>query len=83
MDIMFLRLQIPLSLASRREDFYDNGFKDIRDLSNLGPEYCICTEPEFFELNDEEYPLRIRGYSSNMDILYELKNKLQHRLCLH
>ena len=75
MDIMFLRLQIPLSLASRREDFYDNGFKDIRDLSNLGPEYCICTEPEFFELNDEEYPLRIRGYSSNMDILYELKNK--------
>lgn len=75
MDISFLRMQIPLSLATSKDDFYNKGFKDLRDHPNLGPEYCICTEPEFFELTDDEYPQRIRGYSSNMDILYELKNK--------
>lgn len=75
MDITFLRLQIPLSLATCKDDFYNKGFKDMKDIPSLGPEYCICTEPEFFELNDEEYPKRIRGYSSNMDILYEYKDK--------
>ena len=40
----------------------------------MGRNYCLCTEPEFFELDDDSYPERIRGYSSNMDILYELRD---------
>ena len=74
MDITFLRMQIPLSLASCKEDSFNKGFKDMRDLPSLGSEYCICTEPEFFELDDEKYPKRRRGYSSNMDILYQYKD---------
>ncbi|MBO4863335.1 MAG: GGDEF domain-containing protein [Eubacterium sp.] len=75
----FLRgLQIPLSQATKKEDFFEKGAKKSYDIPQLGPNYCLCTEPEFFELDDDEYPQRIRGYSSNMDIIYELRdgNKL-------
>ena len=73
MDIFFRRLQIPLSMATRKEDYMEKGMKDNPDLPLLGPDYCLCTEPEFFEVDDEQYPKRIRGYSANMDILYELR----------
>ncbi|MBR3042084.1 MAG: GGDEF domain-containing protein [Eubacterium sp.] len=72
MDIFFQRLQIPLSLAVKKEDFYEKGIKNTNDIPQLGPNYCLCTEREFFELDDEQYPERIRGYSSDMDIIYEL-----------
>ena len=82
MDIFFQRLSIPLSLATDKTDFFEKGVKKVRDIPLLGKNYCLCTEPEFFETDDEEYPDRIRGYSSNMDILYELRDgeklSLQH-----
>ena len=73
-DIFYQRLQIPLSLAEKKEDFLEKGIKNSNDIPQLGQDYCLCTEPEFFELDDDEYPERIRGYSSHMDILYELRN---------
>ena len=80
MDIVFQQLQIPLSMAEKKEDFYEKGFVKIHDIPLLGPDYCICTEPEFFEMNDDEYPERIRGYSSDMDVLYELRNGEKHSI---
>ncbi len=77
MDIFFQSIQIPLSMATRKEDFYEKAMLNSNDLPMLGPNYCLCTEPAFFDLNDEEYPERVRGYSSNMDILYEYKNGKQ------
>ena len=74
MDIFFQRLQIPLSMATCKEDFIEKGMNGIYDIPQLGPDYCLCVEPEFFETDDDTYPERIRGYSSNMDVLYELKN---------
>ena len=73
-EILFQRLQIPLSMAEKKEDFFDKGMNLVNDLPQLGQDYCLCTEPAFFELDDEEYPQRIRGYSSHMDILYERRN---------
>ena len=82
MDIFFQTMQIPLSMATRKEDFIEKGMGSNPDLPMLGPDYCLCTEPDFFELDDEQYPERVRGYSSNMDILYELREgkrmPLQH-----
>ena len=74
MDIFFMGLQVPLSFAEKKEDFYEKGMLSVKDIPQTGLNYCLCTEPEFFELNDDEYPERIRGYSSNMDILYELRD---------
>ena len=74
MEIYFQRLQIALSDAESKEDFYEKGINPIRDLRQLGDNYCICTEPAFFEVEDELYPGRIRGYSPKMDILIEKKN---------
>ena len=72
MHIFFQRLQIPLSMATSKEDFFEKGIKNSNDIPLLGPNYCLCTEPEFFEMDDNEYPERIRGYSADMDVLYEL-----------
>ena len=72
--IFFQRMQIPLSMAEKKEDFFEKGIKNTNDIPQLGENFCLCTEPEFFELDDEEYPERIRGYSSRMDILYELRD---------
>ena len=74
MDIFFMGLQVPLSFAEKKEDFYEKGMSSTRDIPQMGQDYCICTEPEFFELDDDDYPERIRGYSSNMDILYEYRD---------
>ena len=74
MDETFQQLQIPISLSTHKEDFYEKGMKQAYDLPLFGKNYCLCTEPEFFELSDDEYPERIRGYSSDMDILYELRD---------
>ena len=74
MDIHFQRIQIPLSLATKKTDFFDKGLGIIQDIPMFGKNYCLCTEPEFFEMDDDEYPERIRGYSSNMDVLYELRD---------
>ncbi len=73
MDIFFQGMQIPLSMATQKEDFLEKGMKNANDIPQLGPDYCLCTESEFFELDDDRYPERIRGYSSDMDILYELR----------
>ena len=80
MDIFFQRLQVPLSIAEHKEDFYELGVKDIMDVPMLGPDYCLCTEPEFFEIDDDNYTERIRGYSSRMDIIYELKGNVKQAL---
>ena len=74
MDIHFQRIQIPLSLATKKTDYFDKGLGIIPDIPMFGKNYCLCTEPEFFEMDDDEYPERIRGYSSNMDVLYELRD---------
>ena len=73
LDIFFMGLQVPLSFAEKKEDFFEKGIQSTNDIPLMGPDYCLCTEPEFFELDDDEYPERIRGYSSNMDVLYELR----------
>ena len=73
LDIFFMGLQVPLSFAEKKEDFFEKGIQSTNDIPLMGPDYCLCTEPEFFEQDDDEYPERIRGYSSNMDVLYELR----------
>ena len=73
-EIMFQRIQIPVTHATCKEDFYEKGLSTVQDIPQFGPNYCLCTEPEFFTMSDDEYPERIRGYSSDMDVLYELRD---------
>ena len=80
MDVFFQRIQIPLSFAVRKEDYYDMGIVNSNDVPLLGKNYCLCTEPDFFEVEDDLYPERIRGYSRNMDIIYELREGERHPL---
>ena len=74
MSIFFQRMQIPVSMSEKKEDFFEKGLSITDDMPQLGHDYFLCTEPDFFDLDDDHYPERVRGYSSNMDILYELRN---------
>lgn len=74
MDIFFQNLQIAIADAEQKEDFYEKALGRMGDPLLLGDNYCICTEPSFFELEDEAYPERIRGYSPEMDVLYERRD---------
>ena len=80
MDIFFMGMQIPLSFAVKKEDFYEKGILSTNDIPQLGKNYCLCTEPEFFEMDDDSYPERIRGYGSHMDIIYELRDGVRQPL---
>lgn len=69
------RLSLNVSKIFCKDDFHDLVKREMEEFRLLKDDYWICTEPAFFEVEDEEYPDRIRGYSKEMDVLYSRKNR--------
>lgn len=74
LDIFFNKLRIELAGVENKADFYETAKENFESLNLIAQNFTICTEPEFFEIEDREYPKRVRGYSSNMDVIYEMKD---------
>ncbi len=74
LDIYYQEMRIPMSKVESKQQFYEVAEKTMGTYDYIGEEYCICTEPLFFELDDDNYPKRIRGYSDRMDLLYGKSN---------
>lgn len=74
LDIFCQELRVNLSKVASKEELITKLRSQLDMHDHLGADFCICTEPDFFELDDEEYPKRIRGYSKQMDVLYERRN---------
>ncbi|MBO4414581.1 MAG: GGDEF domain-containing protein [Lachnospiraceae bacterium] len=73
--IFFQDMRVPMSKVENKEQFFDVAVQKMGPHDEFaGSDYCICTEPLFFELNDDEYPSRIRGYSRTMDVIYGRRN---------
>lgn len=71
LDIFFQNVLMYMAKVESVEEF-NTVAKDMFDReSYLGDDYSICLEPAFFETTDEDYPKRIRGYSSEMEVVYE------------
>ena len=70
LDIFFQEMRIPMAKVESKEQFYEAAQNTLGLHDFIGDDFCLCTEPLFFELDDENYPKRIRGYSSKMDLLY-------------
>ncbi|MBP5330742.1 MAG: GGDEF domain-containing protein, partial [Lachnospiraceae bacterium] len=70
LDIFFQEMRIPMAKVESKEQFYEAATQTLGVHDFIGSDFCICTEPLFFELDDESYPKRIRGYSKKMDLLY-------------
>lgn len=70
MDIFFQRLRIETSKSDSIEAFNEAATKVFNDYGSVGNDFAICVEPDFFELEDEEMPKRIRGYSDVMKVIF-------------
>lgn len=67
--IFFQRLQLAICNAERKEQFFEYGQRVLNDPIIAGDNYCICTEPSFFEIDDIDYTKRVQCFSET--ILYE------------
>ena len=75
-NLFIQELGVTISKIESKEEFFRQAEKVWQRYHYiLGDDFCICTEPLFFELDDESYPKRIRGYSSNMDVILEHRNR--------
>lgn len=74
LNLIFQDVRIPMSKVENKEQFYEVAVQKMGGNDFIGDDYCICTEPLFFELDDENYPKRIRGYSERMDVIYGRRN---------
>lgn len=74
LDIFFQNLRIAMAKVESKEDFYEVAKREFGNSSFMGPDFWICTEPLFFEMDDDKYPRRIRGYSKTMDVIYGKHN---------
>ncbi|MCR5323442.1 MAG: GGDEF domain-containing protein [Lachnospiraceae bacterium] len=70
LDIFFQDMRVPMSKVENKEQFFETAVQKMGTHDFVGDDYCLCTEPLFFELDDDNYPKRIRGYSRTMDVIY-------------
>lgn len=70
-DFFFQRVHIEMSTIEKKEDFPEKAKWQLGNEEFFGRDYCIITEPDFFELGDEEYFEKVTRFSDRMDILYE------------
>ena len=74
MDIYFSDLRISSTAVKQESDFNDKiGWLFERTHYPAG-DFYFCIEPEFFTLDEEEYPERIRGYSEQMHMIFGREN---------
>jgi len=74
LDIFCQQLGLEMSKVESKEELCKGLNRLLSVQEYLGPDFSICTEPSFFELDDEEYPKRIRGYGKQMDVVFEKCN---------
>lgn len=69
-------LSVAAAKVETKEEFNEIVGKMFSPMNFLSKDFWICTEPAFFELDDEKYPRRIRGYSKKMDVILEIRNNV-------
>lgn len=73
-DLILQNLRTSMSKVDTKEGFNARANDTFYNVSYMGEDFCICTEPLFFETDDDNYPQRIRGYSKTMDVIYSKVN---------
>lgn len=73
-DFFFQRVHIEMSSIGSKEEFPERAKWQWGHEEFFGKDYCIITEPEFFELEDEEYFEKVTKFSDRMDIIYERRD---------
>ena len=74
-SLMFQKFRLAVAKTASKEEFHQH-MREVYDDDLLLPHnFWLCTEPGFFELEDEEYVQRVRGYSKKLDVIYCRENE--------
>ncbi|MBP5608827.1 MAG: GGDEF domain-containing protein [Lachnospiraceae bacterium] len=73
-DFFFQEIRVAMSQVENKEMFHDIAEKILGRRSFFGENYCLITEPVFFELDDNAIRLGSRHFHPKMDVLFEARN---------
>ncbi|MCR5092429.1 MAG: GGDEF domain-containing protein [Lachnospiraceae bacterium] len=74
-DFFFQEVQVAMAKIESKEQFHECAKTTLGRREFFGNDYCICTEPGFFETDDDQQPLEPTCFSEEMDVLYEFRNR--------
>ncbi|MCR4764063.1 MAG: GGDEF domain-containing protein [Lachnospiraceae bacterium] len=73
-DFFFQEIRVAMAQTGSKEEFHETAEQTLGKRHFFGRNYCICTEPQFFELNEDSEPIVSTGFSSEMDVLFERRD---------
>ena len=79
-EFQFQEIRVSMSKIDSKEAFYDRACEVIRLRDYLGGDYCICTQHQFFEKNDDEYEPE-SSYDDMMEVLFRREDGEPVRRC--
>lgn len=68
-EFQFQEIRMSMSKIDSKEMFYDKACEAIVLKDYLGGDYCICTQHQFFDRNDDEY-VPETSYDDHMEALF-------------
>ncbi len=73
-DFFFQEIRIAMAQAENKEQFHRIAEETLGKRHFFGTDYCICTEPRFFELEETINRDGTLHFHKTMDVLYEQRN---------
>ncbi len=73
-DFYFQEIRVAMAQTENKEQFHSIADRTLGRRDFFGKNYCICTEPLFFELDDNANRKASERYHAQMDVLYEIRD---------
>ncbi len=73
-EFMFQSIRGAMTRIETREEFYTTACRHLLFRDYLGGNYCICTDPDFFDRDDDDYTPGHDGYPETMEALFRRKD---------
>lgn len=71
-DFFFQEIRVGMAQTENKEQFHSVADRTLGRREFFGKNYCLCTEPLFFELDDNAIRKSSERFHDQMDVLYEL-----------
>jgi diguanylate cyclase (GGDEF)-like protein len=73
-DLFLQKVRREMDKVENRADFYKDASLTFGKFEFFGPNFCICTNPLFFEEDPDEYMKKVKDFSDTIDVVYEKRN---------
>ncbi|WP_026836029.1 diguanylate cyclase [Eubacterium xylanophilum] len=72
-EFFFQAVRVDMSKVESKEEFERTFQNALKNQHFFGEDYCICLDPTFFDLEEEEYVSSVNGFKDVMRVVYERK----------